>query len=52
MEEKILARFIHHIEIILKINKNLDLKGDSGGGLYVFDASINRYVVIGITRLV
>ena len=27
-------------------------QGDSGGGLYVFDISINKYVVAGITRFV
>ena len=25
------------------------MKGDSGGGLYVFDNSLNKYVVSGIT---
>ena len=27
-------------------------QGDSGGGLYVFDSTINKYVVAGVTRLV
>lgn len=24
-------------------------QGDSGGGLYVFDSNINKYVIVGIT---
>ena len=24
-------------------------QGDSGGGLYIFDSTINKYVVVGIT---